>query len=296
MKDQAERLRLLVKNMNKTNQNYFDTRVVKTTRVIAVTSGKGGVGKTNFTVNLGLALTRLGKKVVVLDADLGLANIDVVLGLMPKNNLNHVIRGQKKLNEIMIKGPEGLNIIAGGSGIEELVNLEDWQVNRFIERLVELEDNADLLLVDTGAGLTKNVLSFVLSADEVVIITTPEPTSLTDAYALIKVIAFKNKRATINLVVNRALSKQEGEQTAKKLMAVSKHFLDIRLNNLGVIRDDHNVSKAVKMQEPFLLVYPQTIASKGLFQIAVNLTNGEKRINTSSGVQGFFGRIARFLR
>lgn len=295
MRDQAERLRSLAKIIKAPKKNDVNIEN-KLTRVIAITSGKGGVGKTNFTVNLGIALTRLGKKVVIIDADLGLANIDVILGLVPKTNLGQVIKGQKTLKEIIIEGPEGLQIIAGGSGVQELANLEEWQIERFIYSLEELDGSSDIVLIDTGAGLTTNVLSFVLAADEVIVITTPEPTALTDAYAIIKVIASKNKKTAINLIVNRAQSDLEGEETTEKLITVTKHFLDIQLNSLGIIRDDSNISKAVKRQKPFLLSYPDTVASKNVSELAVALTGFEGNLKSGRGIQGFLKRMIGFLK
>ncbi|GAB4257818.1 MinD/ParA family protein [Thermincola ferriacetica] len=179
----------------KTKSSQKSKGTGKKTRIIAVTSGKGGVGKTNFTINFALSLMAYGQKVIVLDADLGLANIDVILGISPKYNLYHVLKGEKTIQEIIVPGPQGLQIIAGGSGIQELANLRRWQVEQFIAKLGELEGLADILIIDTAAGLSRNVMSFVLAADEVIVITTPEPTAITDAYGLVKVMTTKKRTA-----------------------------------------------------------------------------------------------------
>lgn len=194
MRDQAEKLRILARTI----KNQVESEIKgngKKTRIIAVTSGKGGVGKTNFTINFALSLMAYGQKVIVLDADLGLANIDVILGISPKYNLYHVLKGEKTIQEIIVPGPQGLQIIAGGSGIQELANLRRWQVEQFIAKLGELEGLADILIIDTAAGLSRNVMSFVLAADEVIVITTPEPTAITDAYGLVKVMTTKKRTA-----------------------------------------------------------------------------------------------------
>ncbi|MGI6225623.1 MAG: MinD/ParA family protein, partial [Peptococcales bacterium] len=187
MSTQLDRLRALTKNLKAKAECEISGKS-RLTKVITVASGKGGVGKTNFTLNFGLALAELGQKVLILDADLGLANVDVILGIVPKYNLLHVINDEKELSEIVIEGPKGIKIIPGGSGIYELADLKEWQLERFLIRLTTLEKEYDYLLIDTGAGISKNVLDFALAADEIFIITTPEPTSITDAYGLIKTL------------------------------------------------------------------------------------------------------------
>ncbi len=292
MRDQAEQLRVLAKTLKhrvecdiKGNQ--------KKTRVIAVTSGKGGVGKTNFTVNFALALMSFGQKVIILDADLGLANIDVLLGVKPEYNLYHVLKGQKNIKDIITTGPRGLQLIAGGSGMQELANLRRWQVEQFISKLEQLEGMADILIIDTAAGLSRNVMSFLLSSDEVIVITTPEPTAITDAYGLVKAMTSKKKQGVVHLVVNKVESAQEADITASKFTIVAEKFLKLNIGHLGFIFDDPNVSKSVKIQEPFMLKFPKTSASQCIQRIAAQLLN-EVYIPEPGGVKAFFGKIMKF--
>ncbi|PKM80860.1 MAG: ATP-binding protein [Firmicutes bacterium HGW-Firmicutes-14] len=293
MRDQAEKLRVLAKNL----KHQVETEIKgiqKRTRIIAVTSGKGGVGKTNFTINFALALMALGQRVIILDADLGLANIDVMLGINPKYNLYHVLKGEKSIQDIIVPGPEGLLIIAGGSGIQEMANLRRWQVEQFLGKLEELEGMADILIIDTSAGLSRNVMSFVLAADEVIVITIPEPTAIADAYGLVKAMTAKKKHGEVHLVVNKVENAQEADITANKLSIVAERFLKLNIGHLGFILDDPNVSKAVKSQAPFLLKYPKSSATVCVKKLAAHML--EKEFNPEpSGVKAFFGKIAKLF-
>jgi len=280
MADQAERLRAIVKE-NMTNANPA--------RVITVTSGKGGVGKTNFTVNLGIVLAKLGQKILLVDADLGLANVDVMLGMIPKYNLGHVLLGEKKLADIIINGPAGMKIIPSGSGMYKLANLGEKKLTQCLQYLNELEKTSDIMLIDTGAGLSKSVLKFVLAAGEVIIITTPEPTAITDAYGIIKVIASANRDIPIKVVVNMVKNEKEAEEVMERLSAVSQRFLGLDLVKLGFIPVDTIVSKAVKEQQPFVLAHPRSAAAQSINQIANRLINEDAVITTGS--LSFFERL-----
>jgi len=267
-------------------------------RVITVTSGKGGVGKTNFAVNLAIALRQLNKKVLVLDADLGLANVDVVVGCFPDYNLGHVISGEKRITEIITEGPGGIELIAGGSGLQELSDLSDVQLSRFINSLNELEGRADIILIDTGAGLSKRVLNFILAADEIIVVTTPEPTSVTDAYAIIKVIARENeaRNRVVKLVVNKADNAYEAKRTADKLIGVSKQFLDINLEDLGYIFNDASMIKAVREQQPLLISYPKSKAAECIHRVAANLCQQPYIVTENTGVRSFFSKMIKLFR
>ncbi|QEK12256.1 MinD/ParA family protein [Crassaminicella thermophila] len=298
MNDQAKKLREIVKNIKKQNRNesnvIFSERDTANehTRVITVTSGKGGVGKSNFTINLGLALIKLGYKVTILDADLGLANVDVILGLIPKYTLAHVIRNEKTLEEIIIEGPEGIKLISGGSGLKELVDLTEEQINNLISNLRLLGKDTDFILIDTGAGINHSVLSFIEAASEIILVTTPEPTSITDAYAVLKNIVLNDKEKIIRVLINRAENNQEGLDIFNKLDMAAKRFLNINLQKLGVLYDDNLVSKSVKLQKPFLLSYPNSLVSKGVEMIASKLVN-ESNSNTFevSGLKRFIHKF-----
>jgi len=285
MADQAERLREIVRgNKNPTSQ----------TRVIAVTSGKGGVGKSNFSVNLGIALAKLGARPLLVDADLGLANIDVIMGILPPYNLGHVILGEKKISEVMVNGPSGLRVIAGGSGVYKLANLNENSLEKCLQDLNEIEKYTDIMIIDTGAGISKNVLKFVLAAGEVIVITTPEPTAITDAYGVIKVVASSDPNALMWLVVNMVKNDIEGAQVVDRLTTVSKRFLGIDLSPLGYIPYDPIIPKAVKEQQPFIISHPRSIASQSLSQIAQNLMNNG--MDSVSLTTSFFDRLVEKFR
>lgn len=294
MQDQAEKLRVLARTIKEQVEAEIKG-TAKKSRVIAVTSGKGGVGKTNFTINLALALNSNGHRVIILDADLGLANVDVILGVTPKYTLYNVLKGEKNINEIITTGPQGIQIIAGGSGIQELANLRKWQVDNFIEKIGDLENMAEIIIIDTGAGLSRNVMSFVLAADEVILVTTPEPTSITDAYGLIKAMTTKKKEGIVHLVVNKVEDENEADAVTSKLTMVADRFLKLKLIKLGFIIEDSVVSKAVKSQEPFLLKYPKSDASKCIYKLAAQLTKGETVNVNAGGVKNFFNRMVKLF-
>ena len=279
--DQAANLRRLVLEGDQ-NQNQ------KRTKTIAITSGKGGVGKTSISVSLSIALAKGGSSVTLLDADLGLANINVILGIIPKYNLYHVIKGKKKLKDIVIDVPEGIKIIAGASGFHQLANLETKQRNEFIGAIAEL-DSDDYMIVDTGAGVSQNVLSFVFAADEVIVITTPEPTAITDAYGIIKSIAAQAPDKIIKIIVNRVQSVSEGKRVAQRVINIAGQFLNIKVENLGFIFDDIYVPKSVRNQKPFVISYPKSKASGCVSIIA-------DRINKKSGESGKGTGLASFFR
>lgn len=294
MRDQAEKLRVLARTL-KHRAECEIKGAPKKTRVITVTSGKGGVGKSNFTINFALALGALGQRVMILDADLGMANIDVILGITPSYNLYHVLKGQKTIQEVIVTGPQGLQVIAGGSGMQELANLRRWQIEQFIGKLEALEGLADILIIDTGAGLARNVMSFVLAADEVIVITTPEPTAITDAYGLVKTMSMKKKSGVVHLVVNKVENVQEANITASKFSIVAEKFLKLDIENLGFILDDPLVSKAVKSQEAFLLKYPKSSAAQCVKRLAAQLVTDQPSQPEPSGIKAFFGRISKLF-
>lgn len=293
MRDQAEQLRVLARTLKHQVERDIKGKQ-KRTRVIAVTSGKGGVGKTNFTVNFALALMSLGQRVIILDADLGLANIDVILGINPAFNLYHVLKGEKSIQDIITTGPQGIQLIAGGSGMQELANLRRWQVDQFIGKLEQLEGMADILIIDTAAGLSRNVMSFLQAADEVIVITTPEPTAITDAYGLVKAMTSKKNHGMVHLVVNKVENAQEADITASKFLIVAEKFLKLNICHLGFILDDPLVSKSVKSQEPFMLKYPQSSAAHCIQKLAAQLMD-QQYIPEPSGIKSFLGKIAKFF-
>jgi flagellar biosynthesis protein FlhG len=282
MVDQATNLRKLV----------LENRQVKKTRTIAIASGKGGVGKSSLAVSIAIALARHEVSVTLLDADLGLANVNVILGIIPKYNLYHVIKGKKKLKEIVIEVPENIKIIAGASGFHQLANLDAKQRGDFIEAVSEL-DSDDYMIIDTGAGVSQNVLSFVLAADEVIVVTTPEPTAITDAYGIIKSIASQAPEKTIKLVVNRVQSVAEGRRVAQRVINIAGQFLNVKVENLGFVYEDMSVPKSVRNQKPFIVSYPKSKASVCVSLIAQRIINRETEEGKASGLPGFFKRLFR---
>jgi len=295
MKDQAERLREIISSIKNYKDEEKRTGMLTDkpgSRVIAVTSGKGGVGKTNFTVNLGIKFAQMGLRVVIIDADLGLANVDVVMGKMSKYNLSDVINSNKNILEILEEGYEGVKFVSGGSGVQELVKLNRTQLVDLLMKLGRLDEEADIILIDTGAGLSENVISFVHAAREVILVTTPEPTSITDAYALIKTITHKDKTKNIKVVVNRADNAAEAFNILDKLNVVTQKFLGVRLQKLGYILNDTCVTKAVKIQQPFVISFARSEASRNMNDIALTLMDN-KELNPSSvsGIKMFINKL-----
>ncbi|MBP7175701.1 MAG: MinD/ParA family protein [Thermoclostridium sp.] len=292
MSDQAEKLRNIVNNLN-TPARSFEPERSGTARVVTITSGKGGVGKTNITINLAIALSKMGLRVVILDVDFGLANIDVLMGVTTKFTLVDLIRGERNIFEVLTDGPNNVKFLSGGSGVEELVQLDRRQLGNFISNISLLDKLYDVILIDTGAGLSRNVMSFIQAADEVILVTTPEPTAITDAYALIKLISRKNKHKTIKVIVNKAESQREANDILTKLTLVSERFLAFKLQKLGYILYDDFVMKAVKQQKPFCLSYPRCHASVQIMELASSLFEASKANADSAdkGMKGFFSRL-----
>lgn len=261
--DQAENLRNLIKKNNIPARNA---------RVITVTSGKGGVGKTSVSVNMAIQLQRLGKKVIVIDADFGLANVEILLGIRPKYNLADLIYHDKSIQEIITKGPENIGFISGGSGIKELVNLDKDKIAMLIQKLYVLDELADIIIIDTGAGITDSVLEFVSASSEVFLVITPEPTSLTDAYALLKTLDQRkgelSEETVIKVITNRVESFKEGRDLFHKLSMVVNRYLGIQVRFLGGIPQDKNVLKAVMQQKPVSVLFPSAMSSRAIMELA----------------------------
>lgn len=287
--DQAEKLRRIVKQENTPSH---------ISRVITVTSGKGGVGKSSISVNLAIALSRLGKRVVILDADFGLANIEVMLGIRPTYNLADLIFRNKNLSEIITMGPENIGFISGGSGIQELTNLTKDQIVYLIRKLVELDKTVDIIIIDTGAGINDSVLEFVSSSSEVILVTTPEPTSITDAYALLKTLNRKSDFSTDNTVIkiiaNRVTPDENGQELFGKLNTVVTKFLKLKLEYFGQIPLDSTVSKAVIKQRPAITEYPNSNFSKFVTDFARRLCDTEPDFNQGKkGIAQLFSNLLK---
>ncbi len=294
MADQAYNLRSLMKN----KEAQENKELQLSARVITVTSGKGGVGKSNFTLNLGLYMKSLGKRVIIIDADFGLANIEVLMGAMPKYTLLDVIKGNCGIIEALAEGPEGIKFISGGSGLSQLADMDESQVASLIESLSLLDSLADIILIDTGAGISKQVINFILASKETIIVTTPEPTSITDAYAIIKTMKEKERSLPeINILVNRTDGIKEGTEVYSKLERVCRQFLSIDVKYLGYLPNDPYLVKAVKTQVPVSIAYPASPVARRIAKISDDLLSKSRSIEEEDrGVKGFIKNFIRKLK
>jgi flagellar biosynthesis protein FlhG len=279
--------------------------------VIAVTSGKGGVGKSNVAVNLAIKLAAAGKTVVLLDADLGLANADVLCNIDLPHNLSAVIARKKELHEVMVKGPGGFSLVGGASGLARMADLTDADRQRIVRALGELESRADIILIDTGAGISPNVLSFTRAADHVLVVTTPEPTAITDAYAVVKVLhrdapapdagggsgAVAGGERRISLFVNQVRSPAEARVVHERIAKVARQFLGVSVYDAGHLVSDDCVPAAVRARTPFVLASPSSRASHCITQLATRLEQGVAGASGGpAGSEGFFTRMSRWFR
>ena len=309
MQDQAASLRKLVENKKDSAAVELGTVAAgeaaapsaaspvpkESARIIAVTSGKGGVGKSNLTVNLALAFLAEGKKVLVIDADLGMANVDVLLGSSSKYNLLHLLDEDVVLDDVILKGPYGLRYISGGSGMEQAGDFTPAERTLLEEKLRGCGEMADIILIDTGAGIGRNVLDFILAADEVLLVTTPEPTAMTDAYAVMKAYSMYAAKPNMRLVVNRVYDEAEGLEVAEKLRKTAERFLHMKIDSLGAIYEDRNVIQAVRQQKPILAAYPDSLAAKCIKAIARATLYGEK-VFIKKGWKSFLQYFLDFTR
>ena len=288
--DQARELRNLINNSQNINfKNNLNSRV------ITISSGKGGVGKSNFSVNLAIYLSSLNKRVLVIDADFGLANIEVLLGTRPEYTFYHILKGEKNISEIIVDTKYGIKFISGGNGLKELSNVNSTEVKYFIGQFEYLDKIADIIIVDTGAGISPSVTNFIMASDENIIVTTPEPTSFTDAYTLIKVIKEQNKVINrINIVVNKADDKYEADRIFSKIAHVCNKFLGITIENIGYIPSDIALIKAIKQQKPAILSFPDSEFSKAIKNIGNRIVNEEKNVK-NEGIKNFMQKLTRIF-
>ena len=286
--DQAQSLREYMQRFNVEQQNNHSARM------ITITSGKGGVGKSNFTINFALGLQAVGKKVVILDLDLSTANSNILMGIMPRYSLVDVLYQKKTIWDVLEKGVNGIEYISGGFEIQDLINLDQHTLLFFWSQIQELQTYADFILLDTGAGISKELVDFIVASDETIMVTTPEPTSIADSYAVIKTVhQYTKESPKFNLVVNRAQSYREAIETSRVMKNACSNFLKLSLKTLGFLMEDAHVWKSVRSQTPFFISYPNCEASKNIKQIVyAYLPDLDIPSSVSTkGIRGFFEKI-----
>ncbi len=262
-----------------------------TARTIAVTSGKGGVGKTTLSVNLAVQLSSMHRRVLLLDADLGTANADVLCNLSPASTLAHVVAGRKRLEDVLIDAPGGFRLVPGASGLAQMAALSEFERSRLLAQLHQLESRADVILIDTGAGVSPNVLGFLVAADEVLVVTTPEPTAVTDAYAVIKTLYRQKPNASVSLLVNMVRDEVEARQVFSRLSAVCRKFLQMSLRYAGHLQLDPRVQMSIRRRQPFALDASASAARSGLSRLAHRMDRHATPVRS----EGLFRRMASWL-
>ena len=296
MSDQAARLRNLLEERaeeeaqsRRIGELYLD--VAENTRVIAITSGKGGVGKTNLAVNLAVGLQMAGQRVLLIDADIGMANVNLLMGSVTNRSLLDLLEDGVELEDVVEEGAAGVKYISGVAGVEAALSVNRLEQKRLHKKLSGCSDLADIIIIDTGAGLNRNVIEFVLAAEEGLLITTPEPTALADAYAVIKAYSTYTDRRNIKLVVNRIHDEEECYEVVEKINQTTKKFLNVTVNCLGYIYEDRAVIEAVHRQEPFVIVNEKSPAARCIFELVKSLLSGEKMNSVSRGWRGFLEKL-----
>lgn len=283
----------MLEQVSKLRKMVEQQKPLPKSHVISVSSGKGGVGKTSFAVNFAIALSQRGKRVLVIDADFGLANIDVMLGVSVAHDLSSVISGEQDIRDIILEGHHGVKFISGGSGVYDLVTLDEAQVLRLLTQLGRLEDIAEIIIFDTGAGISDVVLRLVRSSNEAFVITTPEPTAIMDAYALIKTVDRFGEKPNMRLVVNMVSSNKEGNEMLSGFARVVHKNMEFELDKMGFILSDPNVTQAVKAQVPFMIGYPNSPASQNIQTIASKYLDANFRETRKEGLAEFLSRLLK---
>ncbi|MEA3466154.1 MAG: MinD/ParA family protein [Thermodesulfobacteriota bacterium] len=287
--DQANTLRSLSDRLSDSQQ--MNAGSSKTARVLSVTSGKGGVGKTAIVSNIAVALGRMGKNVLIIDADLGLANIDVVFGLAPQYNLNHFFSGQQSLASILVDGPAGVQILPAGSGVQKFTHLDASHKMRFLDDLETLPGDYDVVLIDTEAGISENVTYFNQAAQDILVVTSPEPTAITDAYALMKLLSSQYHEKKFNLIVNSVRHSDEALDVYRKLTMVANRYLDISIDFMGGIPFDRKMYESVRRQKVMVEMYPGHKVSQAFERLAGKLVEDNASQQPKGSLQFFWKRL-----
>ncbi|MBQ0004187.1 MAG: MinD/ParA family protein [Treponema sp.] len=292
MEEQLDELKQIMQN-SKIKTGNVDSN--HKTRIIAITSGKGGVGKTNIAVNMAIAYAQLGKKVILIDGDLGMANVNVLLNVVPKYNLLQVINKQKTMQEIILDTEFGIKFIAGANGFSKIANLSVEELEYFAKQFSSL-GNADIIIIDTGAGIANNVLQFVAAADEVYVVTTPEPTAITDAYGIIKIITTEitDREINIQLLVNRVHSADEGKRISDRIINIVGQFLNYKVNYIGFIYEDPVIQASVIRQKPFIIINPTSKPAVCVKHIVGRIEKTD--VANNEGVSSFLKKFLGFKK
>jgi flagellar biosynthesis protein FlhG len=280
MTDQAQSLREMMKKIKKAE-----------TKVITITSGKGGVGKSSFALNMAIELNRRGNRVLIIDTDFGLSNIDVMLGVNTKYNLLHVINGEKDISEVIEKSSHGVRFISGGSGVYDLINVDAFKFNSVMESFKRLDKLVDIIIFDTGAGITENILRMMHASHETILITTPEPTSMMDAYALVKMAGRDEEKPNIKLVVNKAENKKEAEIALEGFVDVADKYMNLKIGKLGYILRDDKMIRAVKMQTPLMVSFPKSGAADNIEKVIDVFLDEKKTDSKGLGMASFLNKF-----
>lgn len=292
MQDQAETARAIKEQGRDTDRDPAPApHGAHPQRIIAVCSGKGGVGKSSFTVNMGIALTRFGHRVLLLDADLGMGNLDLLMGLTPKYNVSHILSGKKEIHDVALTGPSGVKVLPASSGGKRAAKVDFEAKKKLIQDLRTHTDMADTVFVDAGAGLDDNVVHFLKLADEVILMTTPEPTAIMDSYGIVKLLAQERDETVLHLLVNMAADKYDAQHVGNTMEMLTKQFMNVTLREMGWIYNDPLVSRAVRQQQPFVLLYPASRASRSVTKIAARFADSEVDFLTERGLRGWIQKM-----
>ena len=291
MQDQASTLRNMMRTISHEAManNLMTTAAPRVPSVLAISGGKGGIGKTLTTANLGLCMARMGMRTLLIDGDFGLANLDVILNLRPRYTLDDVLCGERHLKEIIMTGPEGVRVIPSSSGVMKVSELDNIQKLVLLDQVEELNEEFDVVIIDTPAGVSKNVQYWTTSSSEVIMVVTPEPTSLADCYASIKILSQTTNETSFKLIVNMALNEIEAKKVFEKISLLAEEYLSVRIEYLGCIPMDDSVKNSVRERVPYVQRYPFSLASQGMREVA-------RQIMTQSSVGKLKGTMQFFWR
>ncbi|MFN2341269.1 MAG: MinD/ParA family protein [Halanaerobium sp.] len=292
MRSQAAKLKeIMQQKKDESEVQKFET---SSTRTIAIASGKGGVGKSTFTVNFAYNLRKLDKEVLIIDSDIGMANLDIMLGVQPNYDMGHLLRGECSLEDAVIEGPAGIKLLSGITGDDSFIDIQNDAMDKLIELGDQIENNYDYLLIDLGAGAAKSIVNTILAAEELILLLTTEPTSVMDSYSLIKILSNHQYQKSIKLVINQTEDEKDAQKTAKRIIKTVKNYLDLELTLVGSIAHDRKISAALRKQKPYSEIFPKRKAAGDFENIARKIT-GEEKEKQAKGVKSYFSKMVSFF-